>query len=49
MTTWLVHNSSFEKPPHHPAKGSVLGYGRVSREGQDLGTAACRPARRVQF
>ena len=31
-----VRKHSFEKAPQQPVKGSVLGYGRVSREGQDL-------------
>src|SRR3954464_2434366 len=31
-----VRKRSFEKAAHQPVKGTVLGYGRVSREGQDL-------------
>ena len=31
-----VLKRSFTKAPEPPAKGAVLGYGRVSREGQDL-------------
>ena len=31
-----VHKRSFTKAPEPPATGAVLGYGRVSREGQDL-------------
>ena len=31
-----VHKRSFTKAPKPTAAGAVLGYGRVSREGQDL-------------
>ena len=40
-----VRKRSFEKAAHQPFKGSVLGYGRVSREEPSSGP----PARRVQF
>ena len=31
-----VHKRSFTKPTKTPTTGAILGYGRVSREGQDL-------------